>query len=247
MTKEDGLKMKRLFALILAAVMVFAFAACGEKTEGNNVQQQNTASGSAGSDSTAAPAAENAPSAAEPQQADAPGGISPAKDGTLTISKADVAVVVNGTSVPVPYNLKELEAAGVPADESRSEIKLGAGDFFSLNMYLDENEDYLLIPAYYNGGDSPISVYEAEAEEVTLTTYADNPADQGVSILGVSLGMARKDVKELLGEPDYDAGDYMEWHIEVPEMAYAGTLSMYVTSDDDEAGVSQVDLTVFAK
>ena len=169
MTKEDGLKMKRLFALILAAVMVFAFAACGEKTEGNNVQQQNTASGSAGSDSTAAPAAENAPSAAEPQQADATGGISPAKDGTLTISKADVAVVVNGTSVPVPYNLKEMEAAGVPADESRSEIKLGAGDFFSLNLYLDENEDYLLIPAYYNGGDSPISVYEAEAEEVTLT------------------------------------------------------------------------------
>ena len=239
--------MKRIFALILAAVIVFAFAACGEKTEGNSVQQQNSASGSAGSNGAAAPAAENTPAAAEPQQADAPGGISPAEDGTLTISKADVAVVVNGTSVPVPYNLKELEAAGVPADESRSEIKLGAGDFFSLNLYLDENEDYLLIPAYYNGGNSSISVYEAEAEEVTLTTYADDPADQGVSILGVSLGMARKDVKDLLGAPDYDAGDYMEWHIEVPEMAYAGTLSMYVTSDDDEAGVSQVDLTVFEK
>ena len=65
--------------------------------------------------------------------------------------------------------------------------------------------------------------------------------------LGVSFGMARSEVKALLGEPAYDNGSYYEWHVEVPDIAYEGTLSMYFTEDADTAGVSQVDLTVFEK
>jgi len=147
----------------------------------------------------------------------------------------------------MPYRLGELEAAGVPADESRSEIQLGVGDIFSANLYLDENEDYLLIPAYYNGGDSAISITEAEAEEITMMTYADEPKDQGVSILGVSFGMPRSEVKALLGEQSYGDGGYLEWHIEVPDINYEGTLSMYFTGDADDAGASQITLTVFQK
>ena len=237
--------MKRMTALVLAVMLLLALTACGGKTEPEPQPQQNTTT------STAPAAAESTPEAAAPETSVpvtvAPGQIQPAVDGTLTVGKADVAVVVNGTPVPMPYNLMALEAAGVPADEGRSEIELGAGDFFSANLYLDDNEDYLLIPAYYNGGDNAVSITEAEAEEITMTTYSDEPVDQGVSIFGVSFGMARSEVKALLGEPMSDSGDYCEWHIEVPEMAYEGTLSMYFTADADDAGVSQVDLTVFEK
>ena len=224
--------MKKCIALALAALMLLALAACG----GTPANPQNDAAGDP-------PVSDSS----EKTDTNSSAGPAAAKDGTLTLSKADIAVVVNGTSVPMPYNLKALEAAGVPADESRSGIELGAGDFFSANLYLDENEDYLLIPAYYNGGESSVSITEAEAEEITMTTYADEPEDQGVSILGVSFGMARSEVKALLGEPLTDSGDYLEWHVEVPDMSYEGTLFIYVTADADDAGVSQVDLTVFEK
>ncbi len=253
--KMEETKMKKVLALTLAAMMLLILAACGGKSDTGTTSSQNAPASTAPATATpaiTAPAVtDSAPAAAAPAApapvATAPGQIQPAADGTLTVGKADVAVVVNGTSVPMPYNLKALEAAGVPADESRNAIELGAGDFFSANLYLDENEDYLLIPAYYNGGDNAVSITDAEAEEITMTTYADEPADQGVSIFGVSFGMARSEVKALLGEPASDSGDYCEWHIEVPEMAYEGTLSMYFTADADDAGVSQVDLTVFAK
>ena len=239
--------MKKYTALILTLIMALSLAACGGKTDGSNAPQQSSSSDPAGNNSSAAPAESNAPAPSEPIQQSSSGEIAPAKDGTLTIRSADIAVVVNGNSVAMPYHLKDLEAAGVPADASRSEIKLGAGDFFSANLYLDENEDYLLIPAYYNGGDSAISITDAEAEEITMTTYADEPQDQGVSILGIVFGMPRSEVKSVLGEPSYNDGDYVEWHIEVPDIAYEGTLSMYFTEDSDSAGVSQVNLTVIPK
>ncbi|MBR1690654.1 MAG: hypothetical protein IJ713_07765 [Oscillibacter sp.] len=233
---------EKMFAIIIAVVMALTLAACGGGNSGSNAPQQNTTSNPVESSSPETPAANNTPAPSEPVQEPvqqtASSEIAPATDGTLTISAADVAVVVNGTSVPMPYHLKALEAAGVPTDESRSEIELGAGDFFSANLYLDENEDYLLIPAYYNGGDSVVNITDAEAEEITMTTYADEPKDQGVSIFGISFGMPRSEVKALIGEPDYDGGDYCEWHIEVPEIAYEGTLSMYFTEDADDAGVS---------
>ena len=230
--------MKKLLLTLLAVMMVFALVACGEKkneneqTSGNAIQESNEIN----ADNTSAPA-----------QPSASNGINAAKDGTITLSKADLAVVVNGTSVKMPFRLPELEAAGVPADESRSSIKLGAGDLFTANLFLDEEEDYVLMPAYQNKGDAEITINEAEAEEITMTTYADEPVDQGVSVLGVTFGMARKDVKALLGVPSSDSGDYLEWHLEIPDIAYEGTLSLYLTEDSDEAGVSQVNLVVFAK
>lgn len=229
--------MKKYAALILAFVMVLTLAACG----GESAKPQNDPDSSV----SATPEDTATPDSASPQQ-DTPAELK-SEGGTLTVSAKDIAIVVNGTPVPMPYRLGELEAAGVPADESRSGIELGAGDFFSANLYLDDNEDYALIPAYYNGGDSAVSITEAEAEEITMTTYADEPEDQGVSILGVSFGMPRSEVKDLLGEPSYDDGSYLEWHIEAPDIAYEGTLSMYFTGDADDAGASQVNLTVFPK
>lgn len=89
--------------------------------------------------------------------------IKPAENGILTIDLENAAIVVNGTSVPMPYRLGELESAGVPTDESRKEIELAAGDFFSANLFLDENEDYVISPAYYNGGDDTINIADAQA------------------------------------------------------------------------------------
>jgi len=247
--------MKKYFAIILALIMVLSLAACGGGSDSPQTAQSGEAQNAPASNSAAAPAADPAEgssdsSAAEssvPAGQSASGGVTPASDGTLTLGRADIAVAVNGTSVPMPYNLKALEAAGVPEDESRNDIELAAGDFFTLNLYLDENEDYILMPSYYNGGDSAISIAEAEAEEISMSTYADEPVDQGVSILGVSFGMALSEVKKMLGTPSYDNGSYLEWHIEVPDMAYEGTLSMYLTGDSEDSGVSQVDLTVFPK
>ena len=239
--------MKKYIVLILAAVMVLSLAACGGKTGGGSTPQQEQGSNTAEDDSASAPAENDAPAPQAPAQPSASDRIAPAEDGTLTLSRADIAVVVNGTTVPMPYKLRELEAAGVPSDASRSDIELSAGDFFSANLYLDDNEDYLLIPAYYNDGDSSVGIAEAEAEEIMMTTYSDEPEDQGVSILGVFFGMPRSEVKDLLGGPSYDEGDYLEWHIEVPDISYEGTLSMYFTEDADSAGVSQVDLSVFPK
>ena len=63
-----------------------------------------------------------------------------------------------------------------------------ASDFFPVNLYLDENEDYVISPAYYNGGDDTINIAYARAEEITMITYSGEPVDQGVSLLGVSFG-----------------------------------------------------------
>ena len=232
--------MKKLFGVIFAIMMVLALVACGEKTNEGAKQQEST-------NNTEISSSSSTENNSLTSQSSSSEGVSPAKDGTLTIKKADVAVVVNGTSVPMPYKLKDLEAAGIPADETRDGKELAVGDIFSANIYLDEKEDYVLIPAYNNTGDTAVSIMDAEAEEITMTTYADAPVDQGVSILGVSFGMAKSSVIALLGTPTSDDGSYADWHIEIPEMNYEGTLSMYFTNDADDAGVSQVNLTVFEK
>lgn len=247
--------MKKILSLVLAAVMLLALAACGGKDDSKTAAQPQNAPASSAPTATSTPetpapapsAPAPAPETPAPAAPSAPAEVGSAVGGTLTVGASAVAVVVNGVAVPMPYRFSDLVNAGVPADESYKDIELGANDFFSLNLYLDENEDYLLIPAYYNGADSAIKITEAEAEEITLTTYAGEPTDQGVSIFGVSFGMAKSAVKALLGEPMSDDGSYCEWHIEVPDIAYEGTLSMYFTSDADDAGVSQIDLTVFEK
>ncbi len=224
--------MKKITVFLLAAVMLLALAACG----GGNDQATS------GTNGTTVPEGEAPGNGAAPQGA--PAEIKPAEDGTLTIGIGNAVIVVNETAVPMPYRLGELEAAGVPEDEFRNEIELAPGDFFSVNLFLDENEDYLISPAYYNGGDDTINIADAQAEEITMITYSGEPVDQGVSLLGVTFGMARSDVRAMLGEPMYDNGDYFEWQVAVSDAGYEGSFSIYFTDDADDAGASQIDLTL---
>ena len=173
-----------------------------------------------------------------------PAEIKPAENGILTIDLENAAIVVNGTAVSMPYSLGELESAGVPTDESRKEIELAAGDFFSPNLFLDENEDYLISPAYYNGGDDTINIADAQAEQITMITYSGEPVDQGVSLLGVTFGMTKSDVLAKFGEPMYDDGDNVQWQVAVSDAGYEGSFSIYFTDDADNAGASQVDLSL---
>ena len=165
----------------------------------------------------------------------------------MKIGIGNAAIVVNETAVPMPYRLGELEAAGVPGDESRKEIELAPGDFFTANLYLDENEDYVISPAYYNGGDETVKITDAQAEEITMITYSGEPADQGVSILGVTFGMKKSDVRAKLGEPMYDNGDSFEWEIAVSDADYKGSFTVYFTEDADTAGASQIGLSLIEK
>ena len=156
--------MKKTLALLLAAAMTLSLAACGGGN--NDAPPSNT-------DKSASPSTPSASETTLPQEhateknpasQGAPMEIKPAENGTLTIGLGNAVIMVNGTAVPMPYRLAELEAAGVPADESRREIELAPGDFFSVNLYLDENEDYLLSPAYYNEGDDTVNIADAQAE-----------------------------------------------------------------------------------
>ena len=222
--------MKKFLSVILTITLVLALAACGgvkdtnpsgidETTDNNAVENDSVKQG-------------------------APAEIKPAENGILTIDLENAVIVVNGTSVPMPYRLGELESAGVPTNESTRAIELAPGDFFSVNLFLDENEDYVISPAYYNGEDDTINIADAQAEEITMITYSGEPVDQGVSLLGITFGMSKSDVRAMLGEPMYDYGDYFEWDVAVSDAAYQGSFSIYFTDDADTAGASQIDLTV---
>ena len=231
--ERGKINMKKMIAFLLAAVMLLSLTACGGGDKPAN-SEPGTSTGETTDNSTEKDSA--------PQGA--PAEIKPAEDGVLKIGIGNAAIVVNGTAVAMPYRLGELEAAGVPEDESRKEIKLAPGDFFSVNLYLDENEDSVISPAYYNGGDDTINIADAQAEEITMITYSGEPVDQGVSLLGVTFGMAKSDVRAMLGEPMYDNGDYFEWQVAVSDAGYEGSFSIYFNDDADDAGASQIDLTL---
>lgn len=227
--------MKKFLAIILAAAMLVSLAACGGDTpETPNTDNQTPPQATEG---------EGAPQGTEGESAQATGGeIAPAENGEITLSTGDIAVVVNGTKVLMPYNLAELENAGVPGNDLYGSEELSSGSSWGLNLYLDENEEYVLIPDYYNGGDAAVVLSEAEAKTITMVTYASEPVDQGVSLLGVTFGMAKSDVKALLGEPMTDDGNYCDWQIAVSDADYIGYLSIYFTGDTDDAGASEVRL-----
>lgn len=232
--------MKKFLTIILAAVMLLSLTACGGDKSTNSDTDENESS--QGSVSETPPASQDSTPETTPASQETQDEIKPARNGELTLSCGDIAVVVNGTTVPMPYNLVELENAGVPVSELFREDQLASGDSFSLNLYLDENEDYLLIPDYYNGGDDTVALTEAEAKTITMVSYANEPADQGVSLLGVTFGMEKSDVKALLGEPVSDDGDYCEWQIVVTDADYVGNLSIYFTGDTDNAGACEIRL-----
>ena len=77
-----------------------------------------------------------------------------------------------------------------------------------------------------------------------MITYSGEPVDQGVSLLGVTFGMAKSDVRAILGEPMCDNGDYFEWQVAVSDAGYEGSFSICFTDDTDDAGASQIDLTL---
>lgn len=231
--ERGKINMKKMIAFLLAAVMLLSLTACGGGDKPAN-SEPGTGTGETTDNSTEKDSA----SQGEPAE------IKPAEDGVLKIGIGNAAIVVNGTAVAMPYRLGELEAAGVPGDESRKEIELAPGDFFSANLYLDENEDYVISPAYYNGGDDTIKITDAQAEEITMITYSGEPADQGVSLLGVTFGMKKSDVRVMLGEPMYDNGNSFEWEVTVSDAGYKGSFTIYFTEDADTAGASQIDLSL---
>lgn len=109
---------------------------------------------------------------------------------------------------------------------------------------MDENEDYLISPAYYNGEDNTINIANAKAEQITMITYSGEPVDQGVSLFGVTFGMTKSAVKAMLGEPMSDNDDYFEWQVAVSDASYEGSFSIYFTDDAGTAGASQIDLSL---
>ena len=222
--------MKKFLSIILAGLIVLSLSACGgEKAPKSSDTGEKT---------------DNDVVEKTPVVQDTPAEVKPAENGVLTIGIGNAAIVVNGTSVPMPYRLGDLEAAGVPEDESRRSIELASGDFFSPNLFLDENEDYVISPAYYNEGDDTINIADAQAEQITMITYSGEPVDQGVSLFGVPFGMTKSDALAKLGEPMSDDGDNVQWQVVVSGTDYTGWFTIYFTDDSESAGASQVDLTL---
>ena len=230
--------MKKWIALVLAAVMLLALAACGGTAGTEAPAQPETAA------ENAAPAAEAKPEQAPEAAAPAAQEIAPADNGVLKLAAEKVAIVIKGKAVAMPYSFAELKAAGVPADDSIGEISLGAGDIFSPNLFLDESENYVIIPAYNNTTENATTIAGASAKEITMATYASEPKDQDVSILGVKFGMTRSEVKALLGAPAYEEGEAMQWSVELTDAAQTGNLSVIFTSAAEDAVVMQAVISV---
>ncbi|MBR6258666.1 MAG: hypothetical protein IKR21_00460 [Oscillospiraceae bacterium] len=234
--------MKKLIAIALAALMLLAFAACGEDTAPASTNAPSTSTETPAATESSAPAENEASEPAESGEASAPAapsGSLVAEDGTITVSTADLVVDINGTKVGRPYHLDDIAAAGLDV-ESLTDLEVSSGSNFSPNIFLDENGDYMLVPNYYNGGDASVSMTEAEANSIGFSTYSGEPVDQGVSIFGVKYGTAKAEVIEMLGEPAYNDGDYCEWTLDLTDADYDGTLYMYFTSDADDGLVTDV-------
>jgi len=225
--------MKKMMRTVLMATMAFALLllpACG---------------GGGSDDGAQAPAVEeNGGESAGAAGDEVSVEFAPAADGVLTLKMANAGIIINGTGVAMPYTFDKLEAAGIQNAEDLRSIEMGAGDFYSVNMFLDENEDYLVLPYFYNDSEEALPITEVTAEEIGMATYAEEPVDQNVSILGVKFGMTKAEVTELLGAPSWEDGDYWEYQVVMEDSNYEGHFTMYFTSDADDAVVSQADLDI---
>ena len=143
--------MKKMMRTALMATMAFALLllpACGGGSD----------------DGAQAPAVEESSGAGTAAGEEVSTDFAPAVDGVLTLKMANAGIIINGTGVAMPYTFAELEAAGIRnADDLRS-IEMGAGDFYSVNMFLDENEDYLVLPYFYNDGEEAVPITEVDAD-----------------------------------------------------------------------------------
>ncbi len=238
--------MKKMMRMMLMVTMCFALLSLSACGGGSDNGTQAPAVENSGTEDAQAPAVEESGGADEGASTGAAisADFAKAVDGKLTLKMENAGIIINGTGVALPYAFEELAAAGVKnADDLRS-IEVGAGDFFSVNMFLDENEDYLVLPYYYNEGEEAISITEAEASEIGMASYAAEPVDQNVSILGVKFGMTKAEVTDLLGAPSWEDGDYWEWEVAMEDSNYEGYFTIYFNSDADNAVVSQADLDI---
>lgn len=231
--------MKKVIALILAAIMVLSLAACGgeapKPTDPTNAPN-NTPTNAPAGDPTDAPT--DAPVTNDPAS------VGKAVDGLLTLSTANLAIVINGNTVSMPYRLSDIISAGLTVDDFIQEMELAAGDFFNPNLFIDEDWNYGISPSYYNESDDTISITSAQAQEISMFTYEETPVDQNVSILGVKFGMTKADVINLLGDPMWSEGDYCEWQVSVSDGNLEGNFTIYFVSEADDAGISTVALSV---
>ena len=239
--------MKRVFAMILAAVMVLSLAACGgeapKPTDAPTATPTNAPTAAPTNAPTAEPTEEPTDAPTEPQNGD-PASVEKAVDGMLTLSTANLAIVVNGNTVAMPYRMSDIISAGVTVDDYIKEIELAAGDFFSPNLFVDEDWNYGISPSYYNESEDTISITQAQAQGISMFTYEETPVDQNISILGVKFGMTKADVINLLGEPMWSEDDYCEWQVTVSDAELEGNFTIYFVSDADDAGISTVSLSV---
>lgn len=226
--------MKKVFAMILAAVMVLSLAACGGETP------NPTDSGAKPANASTAALAD-APN--ETKKGD-PSSVEKAVDGTLTLSTANLAIVINGNTVSMPYRLNDIISAGISVEDFIQEIELGAGDSFNPNIFIDEDCNYGISPSYCNESDDTVSITEALAQEIGMFTYEDAPEDQNVSILGIKFGMTKADIISILGDPMWNEGDYCEWQVAVSDADLEGNFTIYFVSEADDAGISTVTLSV---
>lgn len=220
--------MKKMMRTVMMATMAFALLllpACG---------------GGGSDDGAQAPAVE------ENGGESTAGTVGKAVDGKLTLKMADAAIMIKGTNVALPYDFDDIVAAAgtIYNEESLRDIELYADEFYSAYAFLDEAEDYVVIPNYYNGGEDALPIAEAEADGIGMATYAEEPVDQNVSILGVKFGMTKAEVTDLLGAPSWEDGDYLEWDVVMEDSDYEGSFIIYFTSDADDAVVSQADLDI---
>ncbi len=232
--------MKKVFALILAAVMLLSLAACGaDEKKADSPAGQTTPS-----NTTLSGTGDKTDEGNDQPGGAAPSSVEKAVDGTLNLSTANLAIDINGTVVAMPYLLTDIIGAGVSVDEYIQQIELSAGDFFTPNLFVDEDWNYGISPNYYNGSDKTVSITEAKAEAIGMFTYESAPKDQNISILGIKFGMTKAEVISLLGEPMWDEGTYFEWLVSVSNGKLEGNFTVTFASDAEDATVSEVNLSV---
>lgn len=234
--------MKKILAMLLAVLLLLSLAACaGDAPKPTDPPAKPT------DPPTAPPTKPTDPPTDPPTEAPTkpdPASVGKAVDGMLTLSTANLAIVINGNVVPMPYRLSDIISAGIAVEDFIQEMELGPGDFFNPNIFVDEDCNYGISPSYYNESDDTISITNAQAREISMFTYEDTPEDRNVSILGVKFGMTKADVINLLGEPMWSEDDYCEWQVSVPDGNLEGNFMIYFVSDADDAGISTVALSV---
>lgn len=244
--------MKKLLSIILAGLLVFLLTACGgETSESADSPADSSADSTTDSpaDSTTdshadSTADSSADSSTEVSGNPDPSYVEKAVDGTLNLSTANLAIVINDKTVAMPYQLNEIINAGISVEDFVKEIELGAGDYFTPNIFIDEDEDYGIGPNYYNESDETVSITEAKAQSIGIFTYEDTPEDRNVSILGIKFGMTKAEVLNIFGDPMWDDENEFQWLISVSDGNLEGNFTVSFVSDAEDATVSAVYLSV---